>query len=66
MANYALTPPKQDHFISAEKGPPASGHRRLQQTTKPPICVRVKRKVCLNGLAASYVVYADMFIVYTD
>lgn len=42
MANYALTPPKQDHFISAEKGPPASGHRRLQQTTKPPVCVRVK------------------------
>lgn len=22
MANYALTPPKQDHFISAERGPP--------------------------------------------
>lgn len=44
MANYALTPPKQDHFISAERGPPGlwAQETAANNNKKTPICVCVK------------------------
>lgn len=36
MANYALNPPKWDHFISAERGPPSLWAQETAANNKTP------------------------------